>query len=266
MIAAIILAAVTLAAASPAPAAQNQQVYKPLREVVYKVVANLQINDSSESYGGFNQGTLASGVDSSGTMGNYSASAPGSNGATGGTGTVTVDIMAVAADGTLGIRVTEQWTGVARPSSFDGAVSPDGTVEFQQSTIQDVTRELLSYFGTHFVPTDGLDTTTRWQTNQPYMNGNVTTDYSVSAVNGSIVTIQKKQAIKGFDVSTTGTIQYQAATLVPISGRVTRRMSSTLGNGGSEFQASSTTSRDRTLTLHFDLVSDSHAAAAAATH
>ncbi len=254
MFAAIVLAAVT-AMATPTPAPQSQPVYKPLREVVYKVVANLQISDTSESYGGFNP-------DPSGVIGSYNAAAPGTSGSAGNNGTVTVDIMAVAPDGTLGIQVTEQWNGVARPSSFDGTVAPDGTVQFPQSTINDVTRELLSYFGTRFAPSDGLDTTSRWQTNQPFMNGNVTTDYAVTAVNGSIVTIQKKQTIKNYEVYTEGTIQYQATTLVPVSGRVTKRMSSSVAAGATENQPAAQTSRDRALMLRFDLVSDTHAAPA----
>lgn len=253
MICAIVLAAVT-ALASPAPTA-SQPVYKPLREVVYKVVANLQINDTSESYGGFNPNP-------SGVVPNYNAAPPASTASTGNTGIVTVDVMAVAPDGTLGIEITEQWNGIARPTIYDGAVAPDGTVEFQQATINDVTRDLLCYFGTHFAPSDGLDTTTRWQTNQPFMNGTVTTDYSVAAVNGNIVTIQKKASIKGFAVSTEGTIQYEATTLVPISGRITRRMSSSYGDPATESLSGSQTQRDRTLTLRFDLVSDSRAAQA----
>ena len=252
MLAAIVLAAVTAAATSTPAASGGQPVYKPLREVVYKVVANLQINDTSESYGGYNP-------DPSGVIGAYNAAPPGSSGSTGNTGTVTVDIMAVAPDGTLGIQVIEQWNGIARPSTFDGTVAPDGTVQFPQSTIHDVTRELLSYFGTRFAPSDGLDTSTRWQTNQPYMNGNVTTDYSVSAVNGSIVTIQKKQTIKNYDVYTEGTIQYEATTLVPVSGRLTKQMSSSTSGNATENLSASQTSRDRMLTLRFDLVSDTHA-------
>ncbi|HXW51821.1 MAG TPA: hypothetical protein VEJ41_07515 [Candidatus Acidoferrales bacterium] len=250
MIAAIVLAAVT-AAASPAPAPAN--TYKPLREVVYNVVANLQINQTSESYGGYN---------SSDTPGisDTNAAAPSSTQSTGRTGVVTVDVMAVASDGTLGVQVTETWQGLARPLVYDGAVAPDGTVEFPNSTINDATRELLSYFGTKFAPSDGLAQDTTWHTIQPFMNGNVETDYTVTAVNGGVVTISKKQTIKDYDIFTSGTIQYEATTLVPISGRITKRMSSSLNDTGTEFDASSSTSRDRTLTLRFDRVSDTHPA------
>jgi hypothetical protein len=252
MIAAIILAAVT-ATASPSSAStaspQNQPVYKPLREVVYNVVANLQINQTTESFPGYNPQDQE--------LPNSEAGPPASTASTGNYGVDTVDVMAVAPDGTLGIHVTEAWTGM-RPVSFDGAVTPDGTVEFPNSTINDVTRELLSYFGTKFAPSDGLDTNTRWQVNQPFANGNVLTDYSIMAVNGAIVTIQKKQTIAKFNVYTEGTIQYEAATLVPISGRIMRRMSSSFEDPGTEFARGDTTSRDRTLTLRFDRVSDTH--------
>jgi hypothetical protein len=248
MITAIILAVVTATAtASPAPAATapNAQPAAPLREVVYKVVTSLRTSDSSEAYGGYN------------------APAPGSSGTTGTTGTVTVDIMAVGADGSLGVRVTELWNNltVARPISFDGAVAPDGSVEFDPSTIHDVTRELLSYFGTRFAPADGLAANTAWRLQQPYANGMVTTDYSVTAVNGSVVTIQKKQTIKGYDVSSEGTIQYEATTLAPISGHIVSTMRTSFTNPGSEFGSESDTARERTLTLRFDRVSDTHSSA-----
>lgn len=251
MIAAIVLAAVT-ATATPAPA-QGQTQYTSLRTVVYNVVANLQINQTSESYGGYN---------TSGTTGipDTNAAGPTSTQATGRTGVVTVDIMAVAQDGTLGVQVTEAWQNIARPMVFDGEVAPDGTVEFPQSTINDATRELLSFFGTKFAPSDGITQDTKWHTTQPFMNGNVDTDYTVTAVSNGIATIEKKQTIKNYDVYTDGTILYQASTLVPISGHITKKMSSSLEDTGSEFGAGGSTARDRTLTLHFERVSDTHPA------
>lgn len=249
MIFAIILATVVASTSSAA----SQPQYKALRTVVYNVVANLQINQTSESYGGYNTQDTAGIPDTN-------AAAPSSTQSTGRTGVVTINIMAVAPDGTLGIEVNEQWQGLARPFVFDGEVAPDGTVQFPQSTINDGTRELLSYFGTKFAPSDGLTTDTRWHTTQPFSNGNVDTDYSVTAVSNGIATIQKKQTIKNFDVWTNGTIQYEASTLVPISGKITKKMSSAFEDTGSEFGGSSSTARDRTLTLSFSRVSDTHPA------
>jgi hypothetical protein len=250
MFASIVLAVSLLVAATTSAAPQTQQQYKPLREVVYNVVDNLQINQTSESYGGYNPSDTIGVPDTVGA-------APSSTQSTGRNGVVTVDIMAVASDGTLGIHVTEQWVNL-RPLSFDGAVAPDGTVQFPQSTINDVTRELLSYFGTKFAPEAGLDNSTVWHTIQPFMNGEVDTDYSVTSVTNGIATIQKKQTIKKYNVYTEGTIQYEAATLVPVSGRIVRRMSSAFEAPGTEFGGSSDTARDRTLNLRFDLVSDTH--------
>jgi hypothetical protein len=252
MIAAIVLAAVT-ASASPAPA-QGQTAYKPLREVVYNVVDNLQINQTSESFGGYNPSDTSGVADTNGA-------APSSTQSTGRTGVVTVDIMAVAPDGTLGVEVKEQWQGIARPSVFDGEVAPDGTVEFPQSTINDATRELLSYFGTKFAPSDGITQDTAWHTTQPFMNGTVDTDYTVTGVTNGIATIQKKQTIKSYNVWTNGTILYEASTLVPVSGKITKKMSSSFEDTGSEFGGSGgSTARDRTLTFSFDRVSDTHPA------
>jgi hypothetical protein len=254
MIAAIVLAAVTATASPSSASSQSQPAYKPLREVVYNVVSNLQINQTVESFPGYNP------QDSG--LPNSVAGPPASTASTGNYGVDTIDVMAVAPDGTLGIHVTEDWNGM-RPVSFDGAVAPNGTVEFPNFTINDVTRELLSYFGTKFAPSDGLDTNTRWQVNQPFTNANVLSDYSVTAVNGGIVTIVEKQTIQKFNVYTEATIQYEAATLVPISGRITKRLTnSNYEDPGTEFSRGDTTSRDRTLTLRFDRVSDTRQAPA----
>lgn len=255
MIAAIVLAAVT-AASSPSPAAPSasQPAYKPLREVVYKVVANLQINQTTESYPGYNPQDPG--------LPNSIAGPPDSTASTGEYGTVTVDVMGVLPDGTLGVHVTELWVNTTgKPISFDGAVSPVGVVEFPNQTINDATRELLTYFATKFAPAGGLGPGTHWEVDQPFTNGNVATDYSVSKVDGNIVTIQKKQDIKKFNLYTEGTIAYDATSLVPVSGLVTRRMTNSGFEGSqTEFSGGTTTSRDRTLTLKFNRVSDTHQA------
>jgi hypothetical protein len=253
MFAAIVLAAVT-AASSPAPAAQSQAAYKPLREVVYNVVTNLQINQTTEQFPGYNPQDPG--------LPNSVAGPPASTAETGLYGTVTVDVMAVAPDGTLGIHVTELWTnGTGKPVSFDGVVTPDGVVEFPNQTINDVTRELLIYFGTKFAPTDGLSQGTAWQVDQHFSNGDVLTDYSVTKVDGDLVTIHKTQDLKKFNLYTDGTITYDPGGLVPISGLVTRRMTgSTFENAPTEFEGGTTQSRDRTLTLKFNRVSDTRQA------
>lgn len=251
MLTAILLAAATATATPSSAPAQNQQVYRPLREVVYKVATDLRIEDITESY----SDPVANNPFQNG---GFSSAPSALTRLAGGTGTVTVDVMAVAADGALGVRVTEQWHGAPRPSTFDGVVTSDGIVEFPESTINDVTRELLSYFGADFVPVTALSLGTAWKTTIPFAKGEVTTDYSVSGIKGNIVTIQKKQKVKGFNASSDGEIQYDPTTLVAVSGRIVKTIQSSFTGAASASEGGSDTNRVRVLNLQFDRVSDSH--------
>ena len=112
MFAAIVLAAATATAAPALPPA-TQSSGTPLRVLSYKVSVTLQTNQMSETFGGYgSNGTLG--------MPDTIALAPSSTGSRGGRGTVTVAIMAARPDGSLAVRVTERWDGVAQPLTYDG--------------------------------------------------------------------------------------------------------------------------------------------------
>src|ERR1700724_276578 len=98
MLLALIVAGVA-AAASPGPASPAAA---PIREVVFRVSYTRHERLSEESYGGgYDPRPVVQGADQSDE------------------GTVTVDVMAVAAD-TLGLRVTESWNQRPRPATFLG--------------------------------------------------------------------------------------------------------------------------------------------------
>jgi hypothetical protein len=221
-----------LATPTPGPASvQSQALTAPLREVMYNVSTSLRIDDITDSFGG-GEGAVP----------------PASGDSSGDRETVTVDVMAKLDDGTLAIKVTELWRrGGARPSVLTGAVAPNGTVRFGASTINDVTRELLPYFGTGFTPDGTLALSKHWSLDQTFTNASVSTQYTVVAVNATTATIHKVQSIKSqANASVDGTIQYDLASLEPISGRVVKRMTVMFVDGQTA----------ATLDLRFDRVSD----------
>lgn len=224
----------------------------PLREVVYNVNTALQINQ---------------------TMQSFEQTAPATTAQTSQAGTVTIDVLAAGPDGTLAVRAIENWQGTPRPVSFEGIVSPDGTVIFPPQTINDVTREILSYFGTKFVPDTTITQGTRWHTLQNYANAQVETDYSITKLENNLASVHEEQSVEHFNVSAHGDVQYDAATLAPVSGLVTKRMQTSYEDTGSGFTMQAgqldTTSggmaeRTRILTLRFSLVSDTKGTSPAA--
>lgn len=206
-------AATTAAAPTAVPAAAPSGA--PLREVVYKVTTVLRIDDITESFGG-----------------GSGAVPPVSSGSESTHGTVTVDVMTKFADGSLGIRLTEVWVLRHRAVSYSAVVTPNGTVELDLSAMDNIGLELLPYFGTHFVPTPPLDASSRWSVNLAGAKSSVETDYTVTAINGAVVTLHKQQVVKALgSESVDGSIVYEPLMLAPVSGYVRTRMTEMYANG-----------------------------------
>jgi len=218
LFAALAMAATTPdASASAAPAANA-----PLREVVYKVSYTDRQTKNIEAYGGYDP--------SGGNMGAANGGAPVSQGAgLSDEGTVTVDVMATA-NNALGMRVTELWRQHPRPQLFNGAVAPDGSLNFGSQPISEVSSYLLPFFGPLIANGQTLDVGVKWTVNADTPAVSATTTYEVKAVDDKGVTIQENRTVKvkgtaGMDASISGTIVYLAPKLVPISGKIERHSS-----------------------------------------
>ncbi len=222
---AALFAAATLTAPAPIVIADDS---KPLRTVVYKVTQEWRSSAGSESYEGHNGGH----------GGNLDA------------GTVTVNIMAVGNNG-LGIQVIELMNSKGSPYQFTGVVTPDGSVRFPAVSIEDVTRELLQYFATQFVPNETLDVGAKWQVNIQRSAFNVATQYTVKNVNGDVVTLDESQTAKVNTLSgsgsMTGTIDYKPSLLVPLRGDLHKTVTTSSAEGYTS----------DVLNMHFERVSDS---------
>jgi len=231
------LVAAALVAASPTPAAvPSDSLAKPLRELVYDVSTSERVDDITESFGG--------GAD---------AVPPSSTAVDQTHGTITVDVMAKFEDGVLGIKVSEQWKVPALPLHFNGAVAPDGTVEFPSATIDPATIELLPYLATHFAPDGALVVGGHWSVDKASGKTQVTTNYAVTAAGFDSVTIQKDTSIKALgSENVDGTIVYQPSLLVAISGKVRVRRTDMFADGQTT----------RTIDVDFTRVSDTFLTAA----
>ena len=225
MIAAIALAS---AVATAAPAASGA----PAREVVYKVSTLLRLDDITETFGG--------GID---------ASPPASQDSVEDHGTVVVDIMGKLADGDLIVRLTGRWTQRLRPVPINAIVTPNGTVELDPAALDDVALELLPYFAIAFAPAGTLDTSTHWTVDLAGDKTSISTQYAITAVNGSAVTIHKTQTIKALgSEAVDGTVVYDPTLLAPISGEIKKRLTQSKTNG-------ETTG---SFNIRFELVSDTY--------
>jgi hypothetical protein len=225
MIAAFLLAS-AVATATAAPAASGV----PAREIVYKVSTLLRLDDITETFGG--------GID---------ASPPASQDSVEDHGTVVVDIMGKLADGDLIVRMSGQWAQRLRAVPINALVTPNGTVELDPSVLDDVALELLPYFAIGFAPVGPLDTSTHWTVELLGEKTSIETQYAITAVKGSMVTIHKTQTIKALGSETVdGTVVYDVKLMAPLSGEVKKRLTQTRPNG-------ETTG---SFNIRFDLVSD----------
>ncbi|HEY7982100.1 MAG TPA: hypothetical protein VID19_11515 [Candidatus Eremiobacteraceae bacterium] len=222
---------------APAPAATA-----PLREVVYKVSYTRQANVSNETFGG------GSPANSMLTNSASQAFAERSTDATD-TGTVTIDVMQVAADA-LGIRVTEHWNGATPAGTYQGNVAPDGTVNFRDSQMNECTALILEYFGAAFM-TDQPAQGVRWERTAKGTAADLDTVYTVGTIDGAIAKIHEQTTVKSKSVAlldsvTTADVQYKPAMLAPLSGRIVTH--------GSRSSASSVT--NISTVSNFDRISD----------
>jgi hypothetical protein len=230
------IAAAALIAAAPAPAPSSSAVPSaalttPLREVVYNVSTSTLIDDITETFGG----------------GDNAFSPPSTTEVASRNGTVTVDVMAKFDNGVLGIMIFEHWKVPPLPQAFTGGVAPDGTVEFPPSTIDPVTIELLPFFATQFAPPGSLATGTHWTVVKTYDKSVVSTDYTVTAVGPSSITIHKLTTIKALGSETIeGTVTYDPSSLAPISGKVRMKRTDVFADGQTQ----------QTLDMTFDRLSD----------
>ena len=203
----------------------------PLREVVFNVSTSMLVDDITESFGG----------------GDNAFSPPSSTEVASRRGTVTVDVMAKFDDGDLGVRVVERWKVPPLPQRFTGVVAPDGTVEFPPATIDPVSIELLPFFATHFAPPGTLAPGAHWTVVKTYDKSVVSTEYTVTAIGLSSITIHKFTAIKALgDETIDGTIAYALSSFAPISGKLRMKRTDTFADGQTQ----------QTLDLTFDRISD----------
>ncbi|HME80986.1 MAG TPA: hypothetical protein VKF82_02805 [Candidatus Eremiobacteraceae bacterium] len=203
MLAPILISAVTIFAfaAAPAPSATPAPAAPagPLREVTYKVSFSDRTYSGGEHYSGYS------------SQSNVVADS----------GTVTVDITGVIGDA-LAVDVTEIMNKTGTPAKYSGSVLPDGSVNFPPDSIKPVTRALLQYFGTQFVPADKIAPDATWDVNEERGGVSVKTNYKVTKVDGAVVTLAEKQTIKiatqNATVTTDGTVTLKPSLLVPMSG------------------------------------------------
>jgi hypothetical protein len=226
-------AVVSLAANTPAPSAAPPVQSGPLREVVYNVTISAKNSGSTVQY----EGRSSGGATSSDR------------------GTVTVDVMAVASD-SLGIEVIELMNSKGSPYHFKGSVAPDGTVIFEPASISDVTRELLQYFAPRFLPPDKISVGQSWTTNFDRSGAQVQTQYTITKVDGDLMTLHELQKVKfkarNQTVTTEGTIVIKPSVLAPISGDVRTRIEGFTGQSEAIEE----------ITEHFERVSDNRDAPA----
>jgi hypothetical protein len=218
----------------------------PLREVVYKVSYTRSLKVSNETYGGSVQDPNASGT----VVAQAPPFAEAASDATD-SGTVTVDVMQVAADA-LGLRVTEHWNGSTPSATYVGNVAPDGSVNFGDSQLNECTNAILEYFGPAVMAGQPANTGAAWERTATGKTADIDTTYSVGAINGAIANIHEQTTIKSKSVAyidsvVTTDVQYKPATLVPVSGRIVMH--------ASHSSASSVT--NVTTIANFDRVSDS---------
>jgi hypothetical protein len=165
-------------------------------------------------------------------------------------GTVIVDVMAVSHD-ELGLKVTERWTKNPTALIALGTVLPTGNLVFAPGALSDVTDQLLPYFAPKFVPDRPLQPGVSWNVKDERKSLSATTTYSVTAVQGTSVTIDVRQIISIHDathtqISTRGSVVYEPRFLVPLSGDFTKHLSVRIGGA----------QQTVTLTLHFARASD----------
>jgi hypothetical protein len=214
----------------------------PIREVVYKVSYTRRLDANQETYGG----QISDGM-------GHAHQPPPFNSKTGissDRGTVTIDVMQVAGD-TLGIRLAEHWEGTTPSNTSFGNVGSDGSVNFTNPLVTDVSRTILGFFSPGFLGGRDVDKGLSWTQTASGSGLDVNTTFTIGDVDGPVASVSESTVIKSvnvrsMDTMTTGSITYKASKLVPISGQIQSLA----------YRTSAETSTDVTTIIHFDRVSD----------
>jgi hypothetical protein len=165
-------------------------------------------------------------------------------------GTVTVDVMAVH-DNALGLKISERWTRNPAALVAIGTIEPSGQLDFAPGALSDTTIQLLPFFAPLFAP-QGLGAVgVAWTVTERKPPLDARTRYSVTAIQGTAVTIKIAQTISISDathahISASGAVVYEPHLLVPLSGDITRKLTATVGAA----------TKTITLQLHFARASD----------
>ncbi len=229
------LCALILSAAIASPA--------PIREVVYEVSFTRRLDANQETFGG-------QVADSAGHM-HQSPPFNSKEGISTDNGTITVDVMQVAGD-TLGIRLTEHWEGSTPSDTYLGNVGSDGSVNFSNPQVSDVSRTILGFFSPDFLGGRYADKGVSWTQSASGLGLNVTSTYSIGNIDGPIASVDetttiKSDSVRSMDTLMTGSITYKPTKLVPISGTV-----HSLG-----YRSTAETTTDVTTVINFQRLSDS---------
>ncbi|HEY5094777.1 MAG TPA: hypothetical protein VII69_06670 [Candidatus Eremiobacteraceae bacterium] len=214
----------------------------PIREVVYKVSYTHRLDANQETYGG----------QVSDDAGHVHQNPPfnSKEGVTSDNGTVTIDVMQVAGD-TLGIRLVEHWDGSTPSNTYFGNVGADGSVNFSNPQVTDVSRTILGFFSPGFLGGRYVDKGITWTQTASGSGLDVNSTFTIGDVDGPIAsvaetTIIKSSNVRSMDTLTKGSITYKATKLVPISGQIQSLA----------YRSDAETSTDVTTIIHFDRVSD----------
>jgi hypothetical protein len=219
--------------AQPSPVQAAPPASGPLREVVYKVTVGTRSTAHANAYEGLTSDTHA----------------------TADRGTVTVDVMGLQND-VLGVQVTELMNNKGSPYTFNGEVTADGAVVFEGGSIEDVTRELLQYFGPDFIPAGKDAVGDSWTVNYDRAGTKVQTVFTITKIDGELVTVREQQqaTFASYDAkaTTNGTIVLKPSLLVPISGDMQKVLTTSDVTGD----------KRQELSLHFERSSDTRETAA----
>lgn len=214
----------------------------PIREVVYRVSYTHRLDANQEVYGG----------QVSDDAGHVHQNPPfnSKEGVSSDSGTVTIDVMQVAGD-TLGIRLIEHWVGSTPSNTYFGNVGADGSVNFSNPSVTDVSRTILGFFSPGFLGGRSVDKGISWTQAASGSGLDVNSTFSIGNVDGSIAsvdetTIIKSSNVRSMDTVSKGSITYKPSKLVPISGQIQSLA----------YKSDAETSTDVTSIIHFDRVSD----------
>ena len=154
---------------------------------------------------------------------------------------MTVAVLSVSGDALL-VSVTETMNSTGRPATYEGTVLPDGSVNFGPDTIQDVTRQLLEYFGTDVEPKDKTGAGSSWDAGANRGGVDLTAHYAVTKVEGDLATLSVRETVKFAAQNATmtleGTVVMKPALLVPVSGDLRRTIRRMSANGESQTNVS----------------------------